>query len=53
MMTDEVPEALPYEPLSPTLPSQFEIIVPSGMQLTGRIFPTERDAILLYYKLIK
>jgi len=44
-MTAEVPEALANEPLSPCLPSQFEIIVPSGMELTGRIFPTEREAI--------
>ena len=45
MMTAEVPEALANEPLSPTLPSQFETMVPSGMLLTGRIFPTEREAI--------
>jgi hypothetical protein len=45
-MTAEVPEALANAPLSPTLPSQFDIIVPSGSKLTGRIFPTERDAIL-------
>lgn len=45
MTTAEVPEALAKAPLSPILPSQFETIVPSGMALTGRILPTERDAI--------
>jgi hypothetical protein len=45
MITAEVPEALANDPLSPSLPSQFEIIVPSGSELIGRIFPTEREAI--------
>ena len=45
MITAEVPEALANYPLSPTLPSQLEIIVPSGSELTGRIFPTESEAI--------
>jgi hypothetical protein len=45
MITADVPEALANEPLSPVLASQFETIVPSGSALTGRIFPTESDAI--------
>jgi len=45
MTTAEVPEALAKAPRSPSLPSQFETIVPSGSALTGRIFPTESDAI--------
>lgn len=45
MMTAEVPEALANEPLSPSLASQLETMVPSGMLLTGRIFPTESEAI--------
>ena len=45
MMMAEVPEALAKDPLSPTLPSQLEMIVPSGMELTGRMFPIEREAI--------
>ena len=45
MTTAEVPEALAKDPLSPSLPSQLETIVPSGIAVTGRIFPTERDAI--------
>jgi hypothetical protein len=44
MMVD-VPLALAKDPLSPVLPSQFETIVPSGSVLTGKILPTERDAI--------
>ena len=45
MTTAEVPEALANDPLSPSLPSQFETIVPSGIALTGRIFPTLSEAI--------
>jgi hypothetical protein len=45
MMIAEVPEALANEPLSPVLASQLETIVPSGMAFTGRILPTEREAI--------
>ena len=45
MMTAEVPEALANEPLSPVLPSQFETIVPSGNKFTGKILPTESEAI--------
>ena len=50
-MTADVPEALANEPLSPTLPSQLDTMVPSGMALTGRIFPIESDAIKIIYKL--
>ena len=45
MITVEVPEALAKEPRSPVLPSQFDTIVPSGRVFTGKILPTERDAI--------
>jgi hypothetical protein len=45
MMMVEVPLALEKEPLSPVFASQLETIVPSGKRLTGRILPTERDAI--------
>jgi hypothetical protein len=45
MMMVEVPLALANDPLSPVLPSQFETIVPSGRVLTGRILPTESEAI--------
>lgn len=45
MTTAEVPEALAKLPLSPSLPSQLETIVPSGSALTGRILPTLRDAL--------
>jgi len=41
----EVPEALAKDPLSPCLPSQLETMVPSGSELTGRMFPIEREAI--------
>jgi hypothetical protein len=44
-MMVEVPEALENEPLSPVLASQLETIVPSGRELTGRILPTDKDAI--------
>ncbi len=44
MMTAELPEALAKAPLSPTLSSQLEMMVPSGMVLTGRMLPTERVA---------
>ena len=47
MITAEVPEALAKLPLSPSLDSQLETIVPSGMVLTGRMFPTEREAIII------
>lgn len=50
MMTAEVPEALAKDPLSPVLASQLETMVPSGSWLTGRMLPTEREAI--YYYLI-
>lgn len=50
MMTAEVPEALAKDPLSPVLASQLDTMVPSGSWLTGRMFPTEREAI--YYYLI-
>ena len=39
-MTAEVPEALANDPLSPSLASQLDTIVPSGKLLTGIIFPT-------------
>jgi len=45
MMMVDVPEALANEPLSPVLASQFETMVPSGRALTGRILPTDKDAI--------
>lgn len=45
MIMVDVPLALANEPLSPVFPSQFETIVPSGSVLTGKILPTERDAI--------
>lgn len=45
MMMVEHPDALENEPLSPTLASQFETMVPSGRRLTGKILPTERAAI--------
>jgi hypothetical protein len=45
MIIVEVPEALEKLPLSPVLASQLETIVPSGSWLTGRMFPTARDAI--------
>lgn len=45
MMMAEQPEALAKEPLSPVLASQFETIVPSGREFTGKILPTERAAI--------
>jgi hypothetical protein len=45
MIMAEVPEALAKEPLSPVLASQFATMVPSGKVLTGRMFPTARDAI--------
>lgn len=44
-MMVEVPEALEKEPLSPVFASQFDTMVPSGKVLTGRILPTDRDAI--------
>jgi len=44
-MTVEVPEALANAPLSPVLPSQFETIVPSGSVFTGKILPTESEAL--------
>jgi len=43
-MTEEDPEALANEPLSPSLDSQLEMMVPSGRRFTGRMFPTEREA---------
>ena len=43
----EVPEARANEPRSPSLASTFEIIVPSGMALTGKMFPTVRAAIII------
>jgi len=46
MMIVDVPLALAKEPLSPVFPSQFDTIVPSGRVLTGKILPTERDALL-------
>merc|ERR1712166_1601547 len=39
MMIPEVPEARARVPLSPSLASMLAIIVPSGMELTGRMFP--------------
>lgn len=45
IMTAEVPEALANDPLSPSLPSQLETMVPSGNAFTGIIFPTARAAI--------
>jgi len=45
MMTADVPEALAKEPLSPVFASQLETMVPSGSWFTGRIFPTESEAI--------
>jgi len=45
IMMVEVPEALEKEPLSPVFASQFDTMVPSGKVLTGRILPTDRDAI--------
>jgi len=45
MMTAEVPEALAKEPRSPFLPSTLVMMVPSGNLLTGRMLPTERDAL--------
>ena len=45
MTMAEVPEALAKDPLSPCLPSQLETMVPSGSELTGRMFPIEREAI--------
>ena len=44
MMVAEVPEALAKDPLSPNLASQLVTMVPSGMSLTGRTLPTEREA---------
>ena len=46
MIMAEVPEALAKEPLSPVLASQFETMVPSGKAFTGKMFPTDRAAIL-------
>jgi len=46
MMMVEVPLALAKEPLSPVFPSQLDTMVPSGSVLTGKILPTERDALL-------
>lgn len=45
MMMADVPLALAKEPLSPVFPSQFETIVPSGSTFTGKILPTESEAI--------
>lgn len=45
MMIAEEPLVLAKEPLSPVLASQFETMVPSGKTLTGKILPTDRDAI--------
>lgn len=45
MIIAEVPLALAKDPLSPVFASQFETIVPSGRRLTGKIFPTESEAI--------
>ena len=44
-MTAEVPEALAKDPLSPILPSQLEMMVPSGIALTGRMLPIDNEAI--------
>ena len=40
MMVEEVPEVLAKIPLSPTLPSTLQMMVPSGIWLTGITFPT-------------
>ena len=45
MTTAEVPEALAKDPLSPSLASQLDTIVPSGKAFTGIIFPTASCAI--------
>ena len=45
MIIAEVPEALAKDPLSPVLASQLETMVPSGMALTGKMFPRAREAI--------
>ena len=50
MITAEVPLALAKDPLSPVLPSQLETIVPSGRRFTGKILPTESEAILINNK---
>ena len=41
----EVPEARARLPRSPGLASTLEIMVPSGITLTGRMLPTVREAI--------
>lgn len=45
MMMAEVPEVLARVPRSPCLASTFEMMVPSGIEETGRMLPTEREAI--------
>jgi hypothetical protein len=44
MIIVEQPDALAKEPLSPVFASQFETMVPSGSELTGKIFPTDSAA---------
>ena len=44
MTMADVPLARARVPRSPFLASQLDIMVPSGIHLTGRILPTDRDA---------
>ena len=48
MITAEVPEALAKDPLSPSLASQLDTIVPSGNLCTGMIFPTASCALIKF-----
>ena len=43
-MMAEAPEARARQPRSPSLASTLEMMVPSGMELTGKMLPTVRAA---------
>ena len=45
MMIAEAPEARARDPRSPSLASTLEMMVPSGIALTGKMFPTVREAV--------
>eukprot|EP00630_Chrysocystis_fragilis_P002758 CAMPEP_0197387590 /NCGR_PEP_ID=MMETSP1165-20131217/617_1 /TAXON_ID=284809 /ORGANISM="Chrysocystis fragilis, Strain CCMP3189" /LENGTH=50 /DNA_ID=CAMNT_0042912921 /DNA_START=357 /DNA_END=509 /DNA_ORIENTATION=+ len=48
-MVTLVPEVLENIPLSPTLYSTLHTTVPSGMELMGKTFPMEMEALLPQY----
>ena len=47
MTIADAPEARAKDPRSPSLASTFEMMVPSGMQLTGKMLPTVSAAIII------